>query len=313
LVAFASSGSCGAGGKAAATARQANRGEHAREASTMETRRIGDLEVSVAGLGCNNFGMRVDEARSHAVVHAALDAGITCFDTADLYGGAGTSEEYLGRALGSRSDDVVITTKFGMLQPPDGLTGGSPEWVPRAAEDSLRRLGTDHIDLYVLHQPDPDTAIGDTLEALDALVMAGKVREIGCSNFTSAQIDDAAAAAAERGVRPFVNVQNEYSLLQRRPERNVIPAVQRYGMTLTPYFPLASGLLTGKYRLDALARAHGHTLHELALSWLASNPIVATVIAGATIPEQVRANVAATLAWPVSDEERAEVDEILGR
>ena len=309
----------------------------------METRAIGQLRVSVAGLGCNNFGMRIDEVRAQAVVDAALDAGVSSFDTADLYGGGGTSEEFLGRALGARRDDVVSTTKFGMLQPPAGLTGGSPDWVPRAAEDSLRRLGTDRIDLYVLHQPDAETPIGDTLEALDALVRAGKVLEIGCSNFSSTQLDEAAAAAAERGVRPFANVQNEYSLVQRRPERNVIGALERHAMTLTPYFPLASGLLTGKYRrgeappegtrlaawgergaklladeqmdlverLDAFARAHDHTLHELALSWLADKPVVATIIAGATRPEQVRANAAATVAWKLTDAERAELEGIL--
>lgn len=309
----------------------------------METRAIGQLQVSVAGLGCNNFGMRIDADAALAVVDAALDAGVTSFDTADLYGGGGTSEEFLGRALGARRDEVVITTKFGMMQPPDGLTGGNPEWVARAADDSLRRLGTDRIDLYVQHQPDPDTPVGDTLQALDALATAGKVLEIGCSNFNSSQLAEAAAAAEARGVRPFVNVQNEYSLLQRRPEKNVIPELQRQGMTLTPYFPLASGLLTGKYRrgeeappgtrlaawgergakllgdermdlverLDAFARSHDHTLHELALSWLASNPIVATIIAGATRPEQVRANAAATVAWKLTDAERAELDGVL--
>jgi len=312
----------------------------------METRRIGDLTVSVAGLGCNNFGGRIDEAQTRAVVDAALDVGVTFFDTADLYGGGGPSEELLGRALGGRRDEAVIATKFGMLTPPEGLTGGSPAWVGRAADDSLRRLGTDRIDLYLLHQPDPDTAIGDTLEAMNALVVAGKVRELGCSNFTADQIDEAATAAAERGLRPFVTVQNDYSLLKRDPEPDVIPACERHEMTLTPYFPLASGLLTGKYRrgetpaagtrlagmpadradrflggtrmdvverLTEFATARDHTLPELALSWLAGNPIVPSVIAGATKPEQVRANAAATTAWTLSAEERAEVDALTRR
>ena len=312
----------------------------------METRHIGELTVSVAGLGCNNFGGRIDEAQTKAVVDAALDAGVTFFDTADLYGGGGASEELLGGARGGRRDEAVIATKFGMLTPPDGLTGGSPAWVGRAADDSLRRLGTDRIDLYLLHQPDPETPIGDTLEAMHALVTAGKVRELGSSNFTAEQIDEAAAAASERGLRPFVTVQNEYSLLKRDPEPEVIAACERHTMTLTPYFPLASGLLTGKYRrgvapptgtrlagmpadrvdrflggrrmdvvegLTEFAAAHGHTLHELALSWLASNPIVPSVIAGATKPEQVRANAAATTAWALSDGERAEVDALTAR
>jgi aryl-alcohol dehydrogenase-like predicted oxidoreductase len=312
----------------------------------MQLRRLGELTVSVTGLGCNNFGGRIDEAQTAAVVGAALDAGVTLFDTADLYGGGGTSEEFLGRALGTRRDEAVITTKFGMLTPPDGLTGGNPEWVARAADDSLRRLGTDRIDLYLIHQPDPETPIGDTLEAMNALVAAGKVREIGCSNFTGAQLDEAADAAQERGLRPFVTVQNDYSLLQRDPEAEVIPACERHGMTLTPYFPLASGLLTGKYRrgetpaagtrlagmpadrverflggrrmdvierLTEFAREHDHTLHELALSWLASNPIVPSVIAGATKPDQVRANAAATTTWSLTDDERAQVDALTAR
>jgi aryl-alcohol dehydrogenase-like predicted oxidoreductase len=312
----------------------------------METRRLGQLTVSVAGLGCNNFGGRIDAVQTAAVVGAALDSGVTLFDTADLYGGGGTSEELLGRALGARRADAVITTKFGMLTPPEGLSGGSPEWVARAAEDSLRRLGTEHIDLYLIHQPDPATPIGDTLAAMNALVAAGKVREIGCSNFTGDQLDEAAAAAKERGLRPFATVQNDYSLLQREPEQEVIPACERHGMTLTPYFPLASGLLTGKYRrgempaagtrlagmpadrverflggrrmdvierLNEFAADRDHTLHELALSWLASNPIVPSVIAGATKPEQVRANAAATTVWPLTDDERAEVDALTAR
>jgi len=309
------------------------------------TRRIGGLEVSVAGLGCNNFGMRIDEAASRAVVNAAIDAGVTHFDTADLYGGT-LSEKILGRALGSRRDDVVVATKFGMLAPPEGLTGGHPDWVTQAVEDSLRRLGTDRIDLYWLHAPDAKTPIGDTLEALDRLVAAGKVREIGCSNFSAAQLDEAAAAAAELGVHRFVTVQNEYSLLQHAPEAEVLPACARLDMSLVPYFPLASGLLTGKYRrgedppagtrlavwpkervdsmlkdekftmverLDELARSHGHTLPELALSWLASNPLVSSVIAGATSPEQVRQNAAATTAWEMTDPERTEVAALLDR
>jgi aryl-alcohol dehydrogenase-like predicted oxidoreductase len=310
----------------------------------MTTRSIGELEVSVAGLGCNNFGGRIDAAATQAVVDAALDAGVTHFDTADLYGG-GKSEEFLGRALGTRRAEVVIATKFGMLPPPEGLSGGHPEWVARAVEDSLRRLGTDSIDLYWLHQPDPATPVGDTLAALDRLVDAGKVRELGCSNFSAAQLDEAAAAATERGLRPFVTVQNEYSLLHREPEAEVLPACERHHLSFVPYFPLASGLLTGKYTpgepppagtrlarwpadrvkrllsddqfalvegLRSFAVAHGHTLPELALSWLATNPLVASVIAGATTPEQVRANAAATDAWRLSGEELAEVDTLVG-
>ena len=307
------------------------------------TRRIGELKVSVAGLGCNNFGMRIDEEASMAVVDAAIDAGVTHFDTADLYG-ATLSEEFLGRALGTRRDDVVVATKFGMLAPPEGLTGGHPDWVTRAVEDSLRRLGTDRIDLYWLHAPDVVTPIGDTLEALDGLINAGKVREIGCSNFSAAQLDEAAAVASDRGVHRFVAVQNEYSVLQREPESEVLPACARLDMSLVPYFPLASGLLTGKYRrgedppagtrlavwpkervdsmlgdekfalverVDDLARSHGHTLPELALSWLASNPLVPSVIAGATSPEQVRQNAAATTAWEMTDAERTEIAALL--
>lgn len=310
----------------------------------MQTRKIGRLEVSIAGLGCNNFGGRIDESASRAVVDAALDAGVNHFDTADLYGG-GASEEHLGRALGARRDGAVVATKFGMRPPPDGLTGGHPDWVARAADESLQRLGTDHIDLYWQHQPDPATPVGDTLEALDRLITAGKVLEVGCSNFSAAQLDEAATAAQERAVRPFVTVQNEYSLLHRDPEAEVLPACTRLGMSFVPYFPLASGLLTGKYRrgqpppagtrlakwpadrvgrllnddrlavverLADLAAAHGHTLHELALSWLAEHPLVACVIAGATSPDQVRANAAATAAWALDDQTRLEVDRITG-
>ena len=308
----------------------------------METRRkIGELNVSVAGLGCNNFGMRIDEDATKKVVDAAIDAGVNFFDTADLYGGT-KSEEFLGRALGNRRDAVVVATKFGMLKPPEdsGLTGGHPEWVARAADDSLRRLGTDRIDLYWLHAPDADTPVGDTLEALSQLIEAGKVREIGCSNFSASQLDEAATAANDRGVRSFAAVQNDYSLMQREPEDEVLPACERLGIAFVPYFPLASGLLTGKYRkgeappegtrlaqwgapsddkldvverLEAFAKERGHTITELALSWLAGRPEVASVIAGATKPDQIRANADATSAWDLTDEERAEIDAITGR
>lgn len=302
------------------------------------TRKIGDLDVSVAGIGCNNFGMRIDADASKAVVDAAIDSGINFFDTADLYGGT-KSEEFLGKALGKRRDDVLIATKFGMLKPPEesGLTGGHPDWIAQAAEDSLRRLGTDRIDLYWLHMPDDQVPIGDTLEALGRLVDAGKVREIGCSNFSAAQLDEAAKAASDRGTPSFAAVQNDYSLMQRAPEAEVLPACDRLGIGFVPYFPLASGLLTGKYhkgepppegtrlaqwgaptddklekveRLEAFAKDHGHTITELALSWLAGRPEVASIIAGATKPEQVRANAAATTAWELTKDERAEVDAI---
>jgi aryl-alcohol dehydrogenase-like predicted oxidoreductase len=324
--------------------KMAARGSDRRGGATVLTRRIGELEVSVAGLGCNNFGMRIDQAGAHAVVDAALDAGVTHFDTADLYGG-GKSEEFLGAALGSHRGEVVVATKFGMRPPPKGLSGGDPTWVVRALDESLERLGTDHVDLYWLHQPDLSTPIGETLAALHRLVEAGKVRELGCSNFSATQLDHAAAAATELGVKAFVTVQNEYSLLHREPEAEVLPACARHRLSFVPYFPLASGLLTGKYtrgedppegtrlarwpsdrvegllndeRFDVVeelvqfAAQHGHALLELALSWLTANPLVASVIAGATTPEQVRDNAAATTAWELTAEERAEVDLLVG-
>ena len=319
--------------------------ETTRETFTMgELRSVGSLEVSIAGLGCNNFGMRIDAEQAKAVVDAALDAGVNSFDTAESYGG-GHSEEFLGAALGARRGDAVITTKFGSA--PFNAGAGDAELAPggavnvrRAVEGSLGRLGADHIDLYLLHRPDPTTPIGETLTALNELVDAGKVREIGCSNFSAAMLDEAALVAAENGLRPFVNVQNHYSLLDRAVEQDALPAIERLGMTLMPYFPLASGVLTGKYtrgepapegtrlaawgdrlkwtmtderldiveRLDTYARDHGHTLTELALSWLAGSPVVVSVIAGATTPEQVRANAAATSAWVMTDAERAQID-----
>jgi aryl-alcohol dehydrogenase-like predicted oxidoreductase len=308
----------------------------------METRSIGQLRVGVVGLGCNNFGMRIGLDETRAVVDAALDAGITLFDTADIYGGS-RSEEMLGEALGTRRDDVVIATKFGM--PVQGAGGGAaPDYVRSACEDSLRRLGTDHIDLYQIHIPDAATPIADTLGALDELVRAGKVREIGCSNFSGALLDEAAAAADARGTARFVSVQNQLNLLERRDEADLLASAARHDLGILPYFPLASGLLTGKYRrgaappdgtrlaampeagrntaladarfdvverLDAFATARGHSLLTLAMSWLAGMPHMASVIAGATKVEQVHANVGA-VGWTLSDDERAEIDAITG-
>jgi len=205
-----------------------------------ETRKVGSLEVSIAGLGCNNFGMRIDADAAQAVTHAALDAGVNHFDTAESYGG-GLSEEFLGRALGARRAEAVITTKFGGRGSDTGPAPGSAANVNRAVDGSLERLGSDYIDLYLLHVPDATTPILDTLTALNALIDAGKVREIGCSNLSAAQLDEAATVAAEHGLRPFVNVQNNYSLLDRAVEDDALPAVERLGMTLMPYFPLASG------------------------------------------------------------------------
>lgn len=306
----------------------------------METRRIGSLEVSLVGLGCNNFGGRPDAAQSTAVIHAALDAGVTLLDTADVYGGT-RSEEIIGDALLGRREGVVLATKFGMPLS-EGGGGAKPAYLRKAVENSLRRLKTDRIDLYQLHRPDPETPVGETLAALDDLVRAGKVREIGCSNFSAAQLGEA-AAAARAGAAWFVSVQNEYSLLARDAEREVLPAASAAGLAFLPYFPLASGLLSGKYRkgqpapagtrlgaadgrlsgrflndgnlaraeaLAAFARAQGHTLLELAFSWLVARSAVSSVIAGATSSEQVRANVAAP-SWKLSADELARIDEIL--
>lgn len=303
----------------------------------MDTRRIGSLEVSVVGLGCNNFGWGLDETESARVIHAALDAGVTLFDTADIYG-ATKSEVFLGRALAARRDSVVIATKFGM-KVDDQRVGAKPDYVRRAAEDSLRRLATDWIDLYQLHTPDPTVPIADTLGALDELVQAGKVREIGCSNFSAGQLREARAPAGPGAAR-FVSVQNEFSLLHREAEREVLPECERSGLAFLPFFPLASGLLTGKYArgtpapegtrlsqswaasrflsderwaiVDALtefAKSRHHTLLDLAISWLASKRPVASVIAGATSADQVKQNVAAA-GWRLTDPDLAEIDRI---
>ena len=307
----------------------------------METRKLGSLDVSLVGLGCNNFGGRIDEAATKTVVDAAIDAGITLFDTADVYGGGGKSEELLGAALGARRDQVLIATKFGMPMG-EGKSGGAPAYVAEACDASLKRLGTDCIDLYQIHAPDQNTPIADTLGALNELVVAGKVREIGCSNFTPDQLDEAAKASEANGIARFVSVQNELSLLRGREADALSAAATRLGMGILPYFPLASGMLTGKYRrgeappegtrlasmpeerreralndkafdrverLEAFATSKGHTLLELAMSWLAGLPGMASVIAGATKPEQARAN-AASVAWTLTADERAEVDAI---
>jgi aryl-alcohol dehydrogenase-like predicted oxidoreductase len=306
----------------------------------MEMRSIGSIPVPLAGVGCNNFGRRIDEGRAKEVVDAAFEVGATLFDTADLYGG-GASEEFLGKALRSRRDEAVIVSKFGMRTPPDGLSGGDPAWAVRACEDSLTRLATDRIDVYLIHTPDESTPIADTLTAMSHLVDEGKVREIGCSNFSAEQLEEAEEAAKEKGVRRFVTVQNEYSLLAREAREEVLPACRKLDLSFMPYFPLASGLLTGKYRkgqppppgtrlagrgdelmndqrldrverLMAFAEQRGHTILELAMSWLASQPEIATVIAGATSAEQIRANAEAVEAWRLGEDEFAELDDLLG-
>ena len=293
-----------------------------------------DLSVPVVGIGCNAFGSRMDVDQVQAVVDAALDHGATFFDTADVYG-LGASEELLGRAIGSRRDDVVIATKFGMdmqgRSGDDGGRRGSATYIRTSVEGSLRRLGTDHIDLYQLHVPDSRTPIEETLEALDDLVTAGKVRAIGCSNLQAWQLVDAAWTSRTRDLAPFVTAQNEYSLYNRSAEVELTPACLELGVGILPYFPIAYGLLTGKYRrgedapagsrlslssqarrlanadwdrieaLAAFADSQGISVLELAIGGLAALPAVASVIAGVTRPEQVRANVEAA-AWVPSED-----------
>ena len=302
------------------------------------------LTVSAVGLGCNNFGIRLDRAATAAVVHAALDAGITLFDTADIYGNRGASETLLGAALGARRKDIVLVTKFGLPMDDSGRgQGGSRRYVLEAAEASLRRLGTDWIDVYYIHRPDPQTPIEETLRALDELARSGKVRHIGCSNFFAAQIDAAQATARAKQLTPFVATQDQYSLLARGIEGDLMPAIARHRLALLPYFPLASGLLSGKYRLgrplpsgtrlsnprysdrvlneanlrvverlEAFCAARGRTLLQLAFGWLLAKPTVASVIAGASTPEQVRQNAGAA-GWHLGAEEIAEVDRITQR
>jgi len=310
----------------------------------MELRRVGNstLEVSVVGLGGNNFGGRLDLEATWAVVHRALDLGVTLIDTADAYN-SGASEELLGRILGERRKQVVLATKFGMAV--DGsrrVAGASRGYLVQAVEASLQRLRTDWIDLYQLHRPDAATPIEETLRALDNLVRQGKVRHIGCSNLTGAQIAEAQQTAQRHGLAHFIAAQDQYSLLARGIERELIPAIQTHGVGLIPYFPLASGLLTGKFKrgaplppntrmssaryadrfvnernwrlvdeLAAFARGRGHSLLELAFGWLIGKTAVASVIAGASSPEQVEQNVRAA-GWKLTAEEMAEVDRITG-
>src|SRR5215212_7357975 len=237
--------STGADAHPASPAIRSTRHDFLIRALIMQKRRIGSLGVSVVGIGCNNFGRRLDEKATAKVVSAALDEGINFFDTADTYGST-KSEEFLGRALGKKRKDVKVATKFGMKVDAE-RKGAKPDYVKRAAEDSLRRLGTDYIDLYQLHTPDESVPIADTLGALDELVKAGKVRETGCSNFTAEALHEADAAAKPRAAR-FVSVQNEYSLFHREPEESVLRECAALGMAFLPFFPLANGLLTGKYR-----------------------------------------------------------------
>jgi len=311
----------------------------------MRYRPLGDsgLMVSVTGLGCNNFGRRLDLGATRAVVNAALDSGITLLDTSDTYGGGGGSEELLGEVLAGRRDQVVLATKFGHQDfdmgygPAAGAKGGRG-YIRRAVERSLRRLRTDYLDLYQIHTPDPVTPVAETLAALGELVAEGKVRYLGHSNFTGWQIADAAHVARAAGLVPFVSAQNHWSLLERGAEAEVVPAARHFGLGVLPYFPLANGLLTGKVRkgqapppgsrlagrpgylteskldrveaLIAWAAGRGRTVLEVAVGALAAQPGCASVIAGATSPEQVKANAAAA-DWTPSPADLAELDQIV--
>jgi aryl-alcohol dehydrogenase-like predicted oxidoreductase len=309
----------------------------------MEYRSLGKLQVSVVGLGCNNFGMRLDIDGTKRVVDAAIDAGINYFDTAESYG-KGLSEEYLGKAIKGRRDQVIVASKWGHTGSlEEGERGGDPAQIRARLDASLARLGTDYIDHYQLHRPDPETPAAETLGCLSELCAEGKIREIGCTHFTADDLLDSQAAATAQGLAMYPSVQNYYSLLTRDPETNgVFEACAELGIGFVPYFPLESGLLTGKYRLgqdrpegarltnwgdraesfiddDKLAiveqlvrwaQARDHSLLDLAFSWHTSHPLVASVIAGATKPEQIEANVAAST-WALTAQDRAEVDAII--
>jgi aryl-alcohol dehydrogenase-like predicted oxidoreductase len=310
----------------------------------LEIRNLGTsgLRVSAIGLGCNNFGGRIDLEATRRVIHKALDLGITLFDTADVYGERGGSETCMGQVLGDDRKRIVLASKFGMaMDDVDVKIGGARRYIMSAVEDSLRRLRTDWIDLYQIHQPDPRTPIEETLRALDDLIRQGKVRYIGCSNFPAWQVTEAHWTAKAGGLNPFVSCQDEYSLVFRKPEAELMPAMRKLGLGLLPFFPLASGLLTGKYRrnvalpagtrlantqrladryltdrnwqiaerLADFAESCGHTMLELAFSWLLAQRPVASVIAGATLPEQLEQNVKAG-EWRLAAEELAEINRI---
>ena len=311
----------------------------------MKRRKIGrsDLDVSVIGLGCNNFGFVADMGveASRKVIDKAIDSGINFFDTSDSYG---TSEDILGEVLGERRKKIVLATKFGSKRNALGeKSGASRGYILAEAEESLRRLRTDYIDLYQIHYPDPNTPIEETLRALDDLVKNGKVRYIGCSNFSAGQLQEAESTAAEHSLKTFISSQDEYSLIVRDLEREQLPVIEKYGLSELPYFPLATGLLTGKYKkghaapkgtrlgekqaladkyhseanlekvelLRKFAEDRGHTLLKLAFSWLLSHQAVASVIAGATKPEQIEANAKAG-DWELKTDELMQIDEITG-
>jgi aryl-alcohol dehydrogenase-like predicted oxidoreductase len=308
----------------------------------MVKRKLGSstLEVSAVGLGGNNFGGRIDFAATNRVVHKAIDLGINLIDTADSYGDKGGSEEWLGKILGEKRKQIVVATKFGLPMDRE-LGGASRRYIMHAVEASLKRLKTHWIDLYQLHRPDPQTPIEETLRALDDLIRQGKVRFIGCSNLSAQQVAEAQATAQQHGLSAFASCQDEYSMLVRNVEREFVPTAKALGLGLLPYFPLASGLLSGKYKrgaplppgsrlskiarhaqrfasernwrivgeLEAFAVRRGHTLLELAFSWLLRDEVVASVIAGATTPQQVEQNVRAA-GWKLSAEDLAEIDRI---
>ncbi len=312
----------------------------------MEYRYLGNsgLQVSVVGLGCNNFGQRLDQRQTSDVINACIENGITFFDTADVYGGRGKSEEFMAPALKPHRRNIVLATKsYAPMGEGPYWTGASRKYIMDAVEDCLRRLDTDYIDLYQMHRPDPKTPIEETLRALEDLVRSGKVRYIGSSNYAAWQVVEAHFAAKEQHLTPYISAQNEYSLLERTPEKELVPAISKYGIGLLPFFPLASGFLTGKYRpgepapegarlasaspmanrflkednydtlmrLEGFAQERGHSMIELAMSWLASKPYVGSVIAGATRPEQVVEN-AKSADWRLTSDEMAEVDVIMG-